>query len=238
MKRIALVVAGLLAGAVLALQVPSIAQTDGDSTAPDRTITVTGSATIRTKPDQATVSLGVQTQADTAQGALTQNAEKMNAVLDALKAMGFGDSALATTDLGLDPMWSNDGRTVVGFQAHNQVSVTIRDLSKVGPAIDAAVHAGANLAGGIQFGLSDENAGVDDALAQAVEDARAKADVMAGAASASVGEVVTITETATPGPMPYYAGREAVAYAVDAATPINPGPVETQVSVTVTWALG
>jgi uncharacterized protein YggE len=238
MKRIAFVAAGFLAGAVLALQVPSVAQTDGGTTTPtERTVTANGTATVRTKPDQATLSLGVQTDATTAQEALSQNAQKMNAVFDALKQMGIGDADLATSELGLDPVWSNDGRTVTGYQARNTVMVTLHDLSKVGPTIDAAVKAGANLAGGISFGLSDDNAGVNQALAQAVQNARAKADTMAAAADATVGEVVTIAESSAPGPLPYMAER-AVYAAADTATPVNPGTVETQVSVTVVWSLG
>ena len=69
-----------------------------------------------------------------------------------------------------------------------------------------------------------------------MQDARGKADAMAAAAQAQVGQVVKIDETAQPGPQPY---DQRVAFAAsDAApTPVNPPTIKTQVSVSVTWAL-
>ncbi len=83
--------AGLLLGLVAALTLPSLAQTSSPSPGTDgsgRTVTVTGSATIRSAPDEAVVTLGVQTQAPTAQGALQQNASRMNDVVKALLGDG------------------------------------------------------------------------------------------------------------------------------------------------------
>jgi hypothetical protein len=239
MKRIGYVVAGLLAGVVLAMAVPSAAQNDGGGAdAPDRTITVTGSATITAKPDEAIVSLGVHTESGSAEAAMNENAARMRDVIAAMKTLGVGDDDLATTSVNLYPMWSNDGRTVTGYQAENQLSVTLHDMALVGKAIDRAVAAGANLAGGISFGLSDDNQGVDDALARAVEDARAKAETMAAAAGAGLGDVVTIAESSVALPLPYYEGRDMSAVAEDGgAVPVNPPTIESQATVTVTWTL-
>ena len=203
MKRIPFVIAGFLAGAVLALQVPSVAQSpaSGDGAA-TRSITVTGIATVRAKPDEAVVSLGVHTEAEKAQEAMEQNAAKMNQVFAALEDLGIGDADLATSYISLNPMWTSDGREVTGFQADNTVDVTIHEMGKVGKVIDAAVDAGANIANGITFRLSDANAGVNEALAKAVENARTKADAMAEAADATVGEVLTIAEAPCPGRCP------------------------------------
>lgn len=237
MKRIGLVLAGVLVGAVVALQAPSLAQSSGTPTSTqDRTITVSGTASINAKPDQADVSLGVHTQASTAQDAMDQNAAKMNQVLAALKKLGIGDADLATTNVSLDPVWSSNGNSIVGYQAENTIDVTVHDMGRVGKVIDTAVGAGANLAGGITFSLSDQNQGLDQALAKAVQDARGKADAMAAAAQAQVGQVVKIDETAQPGPQPYDQ-RVAFAASEAAPTPVNPPTIETQVSVSVTWAL-
>ena len=235
MKRIGLVVAGFLVGGLIALQVPSTAQQTNDGTT-ERTITVTGSATISAKPDEAVVSLGVQTQATKAQDAMDQNAARMTQVFEALKAMGIGDADLATASISLDPMWDDHGQTVIGFQARNQIDVTVHDMGQVGAVIDAGIGAGANLAGGIMFRLSDQNQGVDDALARAVQDAKAKADTMASAADASIGQVVTIAESGSPGPQPYY-DRMALTGAEAVSTPVDPPTIETEVQVTVTWQL-
>ena len=234
MKRLALVAAGFLMGGVIAMQVPSTAQQTTDA-ATERTITVSGSGVINAKPDEAVVSLGVQTEAANAQDAMDQNAARMTQVFEALKRLGVGDADLATTAVNLEPVWDSRGQSVVGFRAHNQIDVTLHDMGKIGAAIDAAISAGANLAGGITFRLSDQNQGVDDALARAVADAHAKAETMAGAADAALGQVVTIEESNVQGPQPLY---DRVAYAAeDVATPVNPPTIETEAQVTVTWQL-
>jgi uncharacterized protein len=235
-KRFGLVLAGIVLGGLVALQLPSAARDASADTPAGRTVTVTGTATISAKPDEALVSLGVHTEATSAQEAMDQNAAKMNSVFDALKALGLTDADIETTGLDLYPRWDNQGETILGYRAENRIDVTIRDLGTVGKVIDTAVAAGANLSNGITFRVSDDNAGLDDALARAVEDARTKADAMAGAADAQVGQVVTIDQQGNNGgPQVYDAAL--FKYAADAPTPINPGNIETDVTVSVTWSL-
>ena len=240
MKRIGYMVAGVALGAMVALQVPSLAQDTGssDNTSTQRTVTVTGTATIKAAPDEAVISLGVQTQAATAQGALNQNAERMMAVLQALVGQGIGKDDVATSYVSLYPTYGNTGMEITGYQAANTIDVTVRDMEKVGPVIDASVDAGANLSNGISFRLSDENHGVNEALQAAVAEARSKAETLAVAGDAQLGQVVTIVEMSSPSSIPpiYY---ERTAGAADAAvsTPIQPPTLETQVSVSVTWEL-
>jgi hypothetical protein len=237
MKRIGYVVAGVVLGAVVALQLPSSAQVSTTGASSQRSVTVTGTATIKSAPDEAVISLGVQTQANTAQGALSENAQKMTAVLTALANEGIGKDDIATSYVSLYPMYGQNGQEVTGYQAQNQIDVTVRDLSKVGRVIDAAVGAGANLASGITFKLSDQNQGVNQALADAVHNARDKAESLAAAGNASLGDVITINEGTTPSypPVPYEMAGAATANS--APTPIQPPTLETQVTVTVTWAL-
>lgn len=242
MKRIGYMVAGVVLGAMVALQVPSLAQDTGssDTTTTQRTVAVVGTATIKAAPDEAVISLGVQTQAATAQGAITQNAERMMAVLQALVGQGIGKDDIATSYVSLYPTYGNTGMEITGYQAANQIDVTVRDMEKVGPVIDAGVDAGANLSNGISFRLSDENHGVNEALRAAVADARSKAETLAAAGGAQLGQVVTIVEMSSPSSVPpiYYERDVAMAGAEGAvSTPIQPPTLETQVSVSVTWEL-
>ena len=240
MKRIGYISAGVVLGAIVALTLPSLAQDTGSSTPgiADRTVTVSGTATINATPDEAVVSLGVQTQANTAQGALSENALKMTALIASLLDKSVAKDDIATTYVSIYPTYGNSGMDITGYQAVNQVDVTLRDISKVGEVIDHAVKAGANLSNGITFQLSDENQGVNQALDAAVANARSKAESLAGAGDAQLGQVVTIQESSAGYPPPIYYGRDMAAGAVaEASTPIQPPTLETQVSVTVTWSL-
>ena len=139
--------------------------------------------------------------------------------------------------MSLWPTYGNTGVDITGYQASNQLDVTVRDLGKAGEVIDAAVDAGANLANGITFRLSDENPGQDRALTDAVRDARGKAEIMAAAGDASLGQVVTMIESSAPVYPPIYYGRDMAVAEAGAATPIEAPTLESQVSVSVTWEL-
>jgi uncharacterized protein YggE len=231
-RKVGVGVAALVLGLALGLSLPITAQ-QPDETSDRRTVTVSGTATIRSAPDEAVVSLGVRTEAETAKGAMQQNAERMTAVIGAIVDSGISREDIATAYLSLYPNYSENGTTVSGYVAENQIAVTVRDIPAVGDLIDLAVDAGADTLGGITFQLSDENEGRDDALRAAVEDARSKAEVLADATGATLGQVVSVSEASSGFPPPVYEERAAA----DLATPIVPPELETQVTVSVEWAL-
>ena len=236
-KRISMGIAGAVLGLVVALTLPSLGQTTGASTGSTaHTVTVAGTSIIKTAPDEAVVSLGVQTTAGSADGALSQNAARMTKVMSALIGFGIVKSDIATTDVSLYPTYNSNGTSVTGYQASNSVQVTVHHMGRVGKLIDAAVGAGANLAGGISFQVSDQNQGLNDALAAAVKDSRAKAEILANAGGAKLGSVISIDET-TAAPQPPYKYALPMASGAAGSTPISPPTLQTQVSVVVVWAL-
>jgi uncharacterized protein YggE len=229
-------VAGLVLGLAVALTLPTVAQQSSpEAGSVDRTVSTSGTAIIRSAPDEALVTLGVSSEASTAQQAMDANAEAMNDVIDALLDAGLDRDDLATASINLYPRWDDMGTSVTGFTAENQVTATVDDLDRVGQIIDRGVAAGANLASGITFRVSESNEAVDRALQEAVADARRKAEALAAAGDAGLGAVVSITETSSSVEPPVvYARAEAAA---DLATPVLPPTMESQVSVTVVWAL-
>ncbi|HEX9411616.1 MAG TPA: SIMPL domain-containing protein [Actinomycetota bacterium] len=228
---------GLVVGIALTLALPSLGQPSGTPPASgtQRTVKVSGSAIIRSQPDEAVISIGVQTQDRTANQALRDNAAKMAKAINAVVAAGVSRSDIDTSFINLNPNYDSSGRTVDSYIAMNQVEVTVRDLTKVGHVIDRAVSAGANLAGGITFKLSNENKGRPDALAAAVQDARSQAEALAAAAGAHLGQVVSIEQTSSELPPPIFDERGKADIA--SPTPVFPPTLEAQVSVTVVWAL-
>ena len=240
MKKIGYITAGVVLGAIVALTLPSLAQDTGSSnpSTTQRSVTVSGTSTIKAAPDEAVVSLGVQTEANTAEGALSQNAERMTAVFVALNDQGISKDDIATTGVSLYPTYGQSGMEITGYQAANSIDVTVHDMTKVGAVIDTAVGAGANLSNGITFKLSDASHGVDQALAAAVADARSKAEALATAGGAQLGQVMTIQETSASSTPPIFYDRGVMASgAATVPTPVSPPTLETQVSVTVVWTL-
>lgn len=230
-------VAGLILGIAVAITLPTVAQEPppSETQAFDRTVSTSGVAIVRSSPDEALVTLGVRTDAPTAEEAMQTSAERMSDVVGALLDAGLDEDDLATASINLYPRWDNTGTTVDGFTAENQLTATVRDLDRVGAIIDRAVAAGANLTSGITFRISNDNGAADRALTEAVDDARRKAELLAAAGGAELGAVVSITEISSASPPPVIYAEAAIA--ADAVTPVLPPTLESQVIVSVVWAL-
>lgn len=218
--------------AAVALPVPVLAET-----AP-ATITVTGEGTVTAAPDLATVSLGVTTQGETAAEAMAANTAALTAVLDRVKAAGVEDRDIQTSTLNLNPNWSNsDGSSmpvIQGYVATNVLQIRVRDLPKLGEVLDAAITDGANTLNGISFGLAEPEPAMDEARKAAVAKARARAELLTGAAGVGLGRIVSISESGYMPPMPMYRMEAALA---EAPVPVEGGEVGVSASVTVTWEI-
>ncbi len=233
-----LVVAGTAAGRALGPGVALAAGTDSGG-AEGRSITVTGQATIKATPDTATISLGVQAQAATAGEAMDGCSAAMTRVVNAVVNAGVPRDNVQTSNVSLYPQYDygkeGSAGKIVGYQASNQVSVTWSNLDKIGDLIDAAVKAGANNVAGISFTVADSRALYLEAIGEAVRDARAKADALAGAAGVKVGVVRNMSlDSYLSGPIIM---RDEKVVGAGVATPIEPGRVEMQVNVRVEYGI-
>jgi uncharacterized protein YggE len=191
-----------------------------------KTITVTGTGSVETVPDRATVSFTVTTDAATAKAAMASNGAAADRVAAALKPA----AKLQTSGIGLNPRYDDNGRTVLGYTASTTLTADA-EIARIGALIDAAVDAGANGISGPSFTRTDTDALYRDALQDAVGDAKAKAQALAQASGLTLGAVSAIGEGAqAPVPQPLYA-----AAGKDAAVPIEPGTQTVEATVTVTY---
>jgi uncharacterized protein YggE len=237
---------GALAGAPAAAQsVP--APLDGEAAFRATTLTLSSYGETRTAPDQATISMGVTTQAPTAGAALAGNRTRMTAVVAALRAQGLAERDIQTSGLDVSPQYTYargpNGQEqgpprIAGYQVTNQVTVLVRDLARLGPAVDAVVAAGANQINGISFGLQNADARSDEARRQAVANVRRKAELYAQAAGLRVARLVTLSESGgyTPRP-PVMMMRQAMEASADSSTPVQAGEVGVRVDVTAVYEL-
>ena len=194
-------------------------------------ITVTGNGTVNATPDRASFDFGVTTQASTAAAALSRNSDQARAIVAALEQAGVDARDIQTTDVSLWPQTRANGTEIVGYTASNSVNVTA-SLARAGGVVDAAVGAGANNVGGPNLDTSDKTSLYNEALKQALADAKGKAEAIATAAGLGITGVEKVTEGGQAVPLPYYAQ----ARAVDAGASIEPGTQQIQASVTVTYS--
>jgi uncharacterized protein YggE len=213
-------------------------QTGADEAGTQRTVSVTGAGRVSAQPDQATVRLGVQTEAESAADALAENSERMQALLEALRDAGVQDADIQTQTLQLFPRYEQPvegaAPALAGYTATNIVEARLRALDDLGAVLDAAVAAGGNSIDSIRFEVSDPAEALDQGRAAAMEDAQHKAEQLATLAGAELGEVLTISE-ATRTPPPVFEAAPAADERV--AVPIEPGAQTVEVEVQVTWLL-
>ena len=231
--RTILLVAGVLlvAAAIAGVAQPHLGRS---ATSPSSSITVTGNGTVDATPDQASFDFGVTTNGATAGEALSRNSAEARTIIDALKRAGIASSAIQTTQVSLWPQTSDDGREITGYQASNSVQVTAA-LGKSGELVDAAVRAGANNVDGPNLDTAAKSALYDDALKQALGNAKEKAQAIAGAAGLTLGTAVKVREGGAPTPVVY---AQALDVPGRAAPPIEAGTQKIQASVTVTYSTG
>jgi uncharacterized protein YggE len=229
MKRMLLLAAAGLALAALAGSVglPDLAGAQ-DAAETEDTVTASGMGSVQAVPNEAQMSFGVESRAQTAKAAVAANADAMRRVINALRQAGARE--LRTEWVSVYPVSRDDG-TIDGYSASNSVSA-VSDVEDAAALIDAAVEAGANQVSGPGMSSSNAEELYRRALAKAVDEARARAEVLAKAAGRSLGEITSIVESSAAMPLPY-----AERAALDAATPIVPGEQETTATVTVTFAL-
>jgi uncharacterized protein YggE len=228
--------AGLLAPAIS----PGLAlQGEAESDSFRRTVNVSGSGHASAQPDVAVVRLGVQTEAEEAATALTENSQQMQALVDVLKDADIAADKIQTQVVRLYPRYDEkpggEGqRELVGYTATNVVEVRLEDLGAAGGILDAAVQAGGNRIEGISFEVSEPAAYLDQAREAAWNDAQRKAEQLADLAGVELGEVLTVNESGR-GPQPIVERPMAVEAA--AAVPIEPGSQTIEVDLQVTWQL-
>lgn len=242
--RASLVAAALAVAALLAL--PARAQEPAPAGPHQQipTLSVSASAEIGARPDRARITSGVVSEADTARAALDANSTAIADVIAALRDAGIEERDIQTSGFSVEPRYHypepRDGRNepprIIGYAVTNLVTVLVRDLAVLGPVLDRAVTVGANRIHGIDFEVSDADELLDEARAEAVANARRKAEVYGEAAGVELAGVLSISEsTAHEPPRPMYAR----AMQADAAesVPIQPGEETLRVEVNVTWEI-
>ncbi len=217
---------------------------DASATTAEHTISVSGTGTVTLKSDVADLHLGVLVNRPTVKAARADAAAAMTKVIAALKALGIADKDLQTSNVSLQPTYDyqngmNPPR-ITGFQMSNSVTVTVRDLDKLGDAIDNSLTAGATSLDGVAFRVNDQTAAEAQARKAAMTEARAKADTLAAAAGVSVGGVASISETSAPVPypIPYAMGASAPTDSkAMIATPIQTGTNDVTITVVVVYLI-
>lgn len=215
------------------------------------TITVSDTGKIYAKPDLALTAFSVITEAQTVAKAMSENAEKMNAIIDFLKNQGVKEKDLKTTSFNIYPRYEwyekeacippcpLGKRVLVGYEVRQSLEVKIRDMEKIGDIIEGATAAGANQVGGLQFTIDKQDELKKQARNQAINKAKAKAKELASQLGVNLVRITNFSESSM---VPRYYGLErAVTMGAGTLSSLPPqietGENKIEVTVTITYEI-
>ncbi|WNG92464.1 SIMPL domain-containing protein [Mycobacterium sp. ITM-2016-00318] len=239
-QLIVLATAGMVAAGLAACDTSSKAGPSVIPTAdPDtRQVTVVGSGEVQGRPDTLTAQISIQATAPDVTAAMNQTSDRMQAVINALVNSGIDKTDIATTNVTLQPQYGGgDSPSIISYQASNSVTVKIRNLNTASQTLGLIGTTGgdATRINSVSYAIDDDSQLVRDARTRAFDDAKDRAEQYAQLAGLTLGDVISISESAgttpptpTPTPMPR-AAMEAV--------PMEPGQQTVSFSVTAIWEL-
>jgi len=227
---------------VATLVTSAFAQQARESSPP--VLIVSGNAQAEATPDEATVRLGIVRRETTAQAAQDQANRVAQAILSEIAKLGIPATQVRTSRLSLTPIYapgprsdSREAPRIASYSASNQVSIEVTNLTQIGPIIDAGLRAGSNQVDGILFRLKDDLPLREQALKKAVAEARRKAETMAEALNVRILGIQEVSETGSSVIPRGEGGFVTMAARETAPTPVSPGQVEVNASVTVKYLI-
>jgi hypothetical protein len=227
---------------VLMIMAASAFSQQTDPKPPLRTITVRGEGITMSLPDQVRLSVSVNTQGQTAAAAMRSASGKTAEILALLKSMGVDERNIQTSRVNVSPTYDYSKQIqpppIIGYNSSNDFSVLFKGklMDKVGEFMDKAVTAGASNFGGLQYEASTQRELERDALKRAADDAKARAEVLAKQLGASLGQVMTISESVSQGgPVPIM--MKSAMMDASSAAPVMQGELSIRAEVTVVFEL-
>ncbi|MEY9927855.1 uncharacterized protein YggE [Catenulispora sp. GP43] len=219
----------------------SVLAADSTAVAPDAFpgITVQGTGKVTGTPDTLILTLTVSDTAADVSSAMNTLAATMGAVQNSLTGNKVATADQKTSGLNVGPQYADSGgkTTVTGYQASENLTVTLRDPKSAGATISAASAAGGNATqiSGLSTDLQNTSGPLSQARDAAFNDAKVKAAQYAKSAGRTLGQVVRVEESdGNPTPSPVDV-RAPVAAGATSAVPIQMGSTDVTVTVTVVF---
>ena len=208
-----------------------------------RSITTTGNGVVIAQNNRAVMYLAVETMSSDAKQAAQDNANIMTKVKHAVIGAGAAPDKIETDNYTMYPVYEYDKGKVKSrkYEVNNRMKVVVEDLTKAGTVMDAAISAGANRIENIMFTVRNPGKYKDDALREAAQDARRKADIIAASLGKTVTNIISVTDNSVRiSPRNYMMNARMAGgndMAESATTPMEGGDAKVESSVTVVFEI-
>lgn len=226
----------VLAGAMIISEVKGYRFIGGGVSA-SNTISVSGSGEVFAAPDIANISFTVREEAKKVSDAQDKVSAKVKAALAVVRKSGVADKDIKTQNYSSYPKYEwQEGtpycagancptyrpgkQVIVGYEVSQTVDIKVRNLESVNGLVDGLAGAGVTEMQGPNFAIDQEDALQAEARKQAIDKAKAKAEVLARDLGVSLVRVVSFSEGNN---YPIYARTMAAGMALDSAKAV-PAP--------------
>ena len=209
-------------------------------------ITITGHGEVQAVPDIANISLTIRKDAKTVADAQAQVAAIEAKVLESLKANNVSDQDRKTVNASFSPKYEyNTGictmnncpnrSVIVGYEAFESIDVKIRKIDDTGKIIQDLGALGVTELSGPNFAIDKEDTFKDKARKEAIDDAKAKAKILAKDLGVHLGKITSFNESGNY-PVPMYASAKldsvSGAGAAPAVLPVGENTISSDVTIT------
>lgn len=219
----------------------------------DRTLTVTGQAKLSVAPDTIELTMSLQSKHEAYEKAMSLSAEATETLRKAFDRAGFDGKELKTADFNISPEYESyqDKKTgtyrsrFVGYCVCHRVKIAFpakNDL--LGKALAAAAESKTNPEVSIDYTVRDTEGVKNELIKKAVEDSRAKAELLTAAAGVRLGLIASINYSWSSIELVSNRMRmnaEPMLMAARCAAPemsIEPEDIDVSDTVTVVWYIG
>lgn len=205
-------------------------------------VTVTGKEEVKVVPDMAEIKYSIYTKADSAEDCQSRNSRDLTKAIEALTAMGVEETSIQTSAYGMSPVydWNSPDKKITGYEMTTRLTVSDISIDNVGKIISESVAAGVNGIDSVDYFSSQYDEKYREALAGAMDIAKAKAEALAASSQKSLIGVIRVEEfgyNPSVRNSTYGAGASAKTAAAAADMAVMPGEVVIEAQVTVDYEI-
>ena len=175
-------------------------------TTKDNLFQVQGTGKATGIPDTAQFLLGVTKTASSVLTAQNQTNTAADKIISDLKSLGISDKDIKTTNYSVNPNYDfiSGKQNISGYTATQNLEVEVSPVETANRVLDMVTLDGANLIGGINFVLNEKSQKdlEDKARADAVKEAKEKAESLNRATGIRLGRIVDVQESGNFEPRP------------------------------------
>ncbi len=205
---------------------------------PQPQITVQGEGKVKVIPDQAFISVSVDTRGNKSSEVKKQNDEAVEKVVRAIRNSKLAKEDVQTRRVALNPIYDYEKKKY-SYAATQTIEILLRDLSQYDQLMENLVEAGINRISNVEFRSSKMEQHESEARKAAMRNAKAKADDYVSVLGQKAGKAIMISDNSQVYyPQPMYA--MAMEKSADGAAPretLAIGEINITANVTVAFSL-